>query len=964
MTNKEYIEVMRQLADELCDLRAALPHEISPQDILQWLDRNRPGWTEKLPLPLNPKDPTVLIRRALTIPSQKKQKISFIVRRELKWTPNAQSWEAFCLVGPHGILAGDVLPAMAQGKILHLEIQASGWPAAIQLRAQPLDSSHGSAGWNVARRDKRRSQLLALDTAATVSAWADGKAVGTGEILSALPDGVSVWAPQLGKNPETEEPIEQLERLEYIGERGQTPRSRIWLLAPVGALPVASDGVSLLAGPECLDEGGRNDAHLWCFAGDGFVDIGTRRMRVRTHAAECISETQRLFPAGLRLAGWVCLATGAPIWLGRPHIWHQQGNEIAIPLPWGKGEGKEIQAKSSRGRKNFNLIVTAQAQQEAIARITLHCLPAELSIKADEVSPGVVECEVAGLKTRSDQQWSVMFDGGENHVSLPFENGIARGKIVSSGEVPAAMRLVIAELHSGQSIELTRPWPSKHPFLVDDTKRLTQERQIFITQLSEFRAIGPDNAELLLLVRGQSQSGTIPLCSPAPLSTQAAFLRQLLAQDTRAADGSLAFSLLAKGVTSPILHVKRYARQCREWSGLGIMDPMLLPDHETAEIIAVEVSGKLKTTTYSTEVVPNGESAFTLGSHFSCNGQWMIYVTIDGKPYRPFFWLGSATLASPAPRTRQARIEGYVKQWEERLEAGALRDWYGRWRVIREAAEAGDAGALDEAQAIAHVPAAALCLLLVVEEEQINDVIALNEAIPLFWPCVPVKEFSRALVQAYRMRLEREREQDTLDPESQVNVRRPEEETVRVIGNRLCKIGERMPALRMHWVRGLYENGMLLDFMDFLNSGPLKPQPADPTTQFRDEIKATDCGSHEMRSRSALWNLAQDCARSVAQANRGDNNIRKIPRVSIPPRVPRANWQKLFPDGAIPGAEFGADDLIQAPYIAARLALGEGSQLSWEDRLSAQAALLFLSDFDSSYFEEALPWVIATLGPQ
>ena len=950
VTNEAYVKVMRQLADELCALRADLPEGLAAQDTLQWLDRHKPGWTNRLPLQLNPNDPTVLIRDALKIPRQKNNQTSFVAWRELERIPDTQNWRACCLVGSHGVLAGDILPSIAQGKILHLEIEAPSWPSSIQLRAEPLDFSHASGGWNVARRDKRRRQLLALDVAATVSAWADGKPVGTGEILPALPDGMSFWGPRLGKNPETEEQKELLDHLEYIGERGQTSRSRIWLVAPVGTLPVVREGVSLLAGPEFLETEDGNSVHLWCFSGNGYIDIGTQHMRIQTSATDFVTEVQRLFPAGRRLAGWVCSSTGAPIWLGHPHIWLQQGNKSAIPIVCGSGEGKEIQFKCSSGRKNFNIIVAAQLQHEVIARITLHRLPSGFSIKAQETAPGVVECEVSGLHNGPDQKWSVAFADSKNNILLPFEKGIARGEIVTQGENPADLHLIIAEQHSGQSIELTRPWPSRHPFLVDDEKRLTQEQQIFISQLSEFRAIGPDDAELLLDVRGQSQSGTVPLCSPAPLSAQAAFLRQLMAQDTRAADGELALYLLAKGVTSPTLRVKRYARQCTEWSRLGIMDPMFLPSHETAEIIAVEVSGRLKNNTYHRETIPKEDNTFTLGARFSCNGEWMVYVTIDGEPYRPFFWSVPAMRAGSSIQTRKARIEGYIEQWKERLESGVLRDWYGRWRVIREAAEAGDAGALDEAQAIAHVPAAALCLLLLVEEErQINDVIALNEAVPLFWPCVSIKEFSLALVAAYRMRFEHERAQNTLDPDNQEDIVLAKKETVRLIGNRLCKIVERMPALRMHWMRGLCENGMLKDFEDFLKSGSLKLQSADLTDQFRIEKQVTNSGSNEFRSCSTLWNLAQDCARSVAQASRGDNSIRKIPRVSIPAHVPRANWQKLFPNGSIPGAEFGAEDLIQAPYIAARLALGDGLQLSWEERLSVQAALLFLSNFDSSY---------------
>ena len=59
--------------------------------------------------------------------------------------------------------------------------------------------------------------------------------------------------------------------------------------------------------------------------------------------------------------------------------------------------------------------------------------------------------------------------------------------------------------------------------------------------------------------------------------------------------------------------------------------------------------------------------------------------------------------------------------------------------------EDGDIGALDQVQALAKVPVAAIALALRVPRKDLSEVLAIEAAAPIFWPTLTVSDFAKAM---------------------------------------------------------------------------------------------------------------------------------------------------------------------------------------------------------------------------
>jgi hypothetical protein len=80
--------------------------------------------------------------------------------------------------------------------------------------------------------------------------------------------------------------------------------------------------------------------------------------------------------------------------------------------------------------------------------------------------------------------------------------------------------------------------------------------------------------------------------------------------------------------------------------------------------------------------------------------------------------------------------------------------WERSWRLFQAARDGGDAGALDQVQALAKVPAFAVALLFRVAENEIAEALALEDATAIWWPASPLSAWADAIAAEHRRRRE------------------------------------------------------------------------------------------------------------------------------------------------------------------------------------------------------------------
>ena len=133
------------------------------------------------------------------------------------------------------------------------------------------------------------------------------------------------------------------------------------------------------------------------------------------------------------------------------------------------------------------------------------------------------------------------------------------------------------------------------------------------------------------------------------------------------------------------------------------------------------------------------------------DGLWLVQARAeDGTVARPFAW----SRVSRASSTRDARIGGYAAEMRDLLANPADAAWERSWRLFQAARDGGDAGALDQVQALAKVPAFAAALLFRVAESEIAEALALEDATAIWWPASPLSAWADAIAAEHRRRRE------------------------------------------------------------------------------------------------------------------------------------------------------------------------------------------------------------------
>jgi len=885
----DFARLLCDLVLALVELRATLPADLPPSAAERWLDANQPGWAVRLPLRMSPDIAEALIRPALNAErGALRQTLLAIAQRGLQ-QDNDGRWHGLVSLAAEGWLPSALLPKAADGLRLRLISQTAGRTKSVTYTATPEPG-----GWQMRRFGQSGPAQIAADPSApfALAAFADGQACGEAMLDPGLPspdEAASLW--RAADQAEGGEPRLLIPQ----PGSGRTRAGYLWLLAPEGVVPQADPSLTL-DGPYSGPGG-----DLWRATGAGSFCLGAQRFRVQTGADEEAPEAY-LYLFGPVLAGWR-LADGSSVYCGRPAIYGAVG----------AGGLHRIGAAEQRLRQGRLLganFVEWLRNDELLVRMRFVSLPEAAKLTLREEAPGRVVLVTAGLP----DGWRVNLHAGGAHSSGEATAPLA---LAVPGAAPGLVSLRLSDPATGTSLELVAPWPARSGMVLDPQgARLDRNLPLAAEALVGWRAIVPPFSQGYLqfrLVQGDKPhppvslrvSGHVALAAHLPL------IRALLAQG--GLDALVNLRLVVGAEQGFRLELGRYHEKAvltqdvlraglgREVPWSAEADAVLKVPQSMLELYAVDLGDPARIVTLDTIGGCNLRDA--LGED---GGPWLIQSRHQNRVQRGLIWS-----STPLPHsTRKARIATYRTEWLRLVDQPESDNWSKVWRLIAAAGQGGDAGVLDQVQALAGAPAAAVALALRVPTAELPMAMALEGVAPLFWPVLPISAFTQAM-QAELSR--------------QIDIRRtlfePQEaadEAGGALANRIGAILSHRPELAGHFGMALVNTGLI--------SLALSPE-------------------HRLKLAPVL--VPNPVARLEARAQDAARRFDRLPD-GVVGIVARYRSTKLSFSPQV-------QPLIDAPLVAAEMAVG----LRPAPDLGQTLTLINLRLVDTEYFDAALPAAIA-----
>lgn len=709
--HSDTILLFSDLVVALARLRARLPMDLLPAAAEAWLDHQQPDWRGTLPLRFSTGALEALIRPALQSERGEVTRAAGpLCRRELRRRADGAGWVAYAVVSNGAQLPAQFLPGVETTLRLRFLISTrdDGPPVAF------LGAPDGG-GWRLARTGAASETALRLDLEQplVLAAHADGRPVGeavadTGLSADTVP---RVWRAidQQEQSPS---------RLEPLAGRARTRSRWLWLLTDATTCPVAGDGVTMGA-PQPAPGG-----QLWPVTGTGTIAAGKHTVDVTTDA-DSEGEIHRLYLFGRHLPGWRCEDGQLPF-LGRPETWGAEGDGPLRILT-------KVVTVNAVSRRLGVFLATWLHDGVWVARSMFVSLPQEAHIEAAEVAPGRVRLRAVGLAAR----WHLHLRTAEVTATAAVDaSGEVELTLEVSGEAPASLQLRLSDPASGGSLVLVAPWPARRGMIVTpEGKRLTRDQALAVGSLGGWRGIAPPGQRGTLLLRcggagtevGVEVTGDMRLAAAEPLA------RLMLA--LHGFDAETRMNLVVDGEESRRLLLRRYD------NGAKFADGAFVAEGRGWRLLAVPLDPQ-----GPARCVEDVEGHFDVAA-WLCDtpALWLVQArSASGGAARPFVWS-----AIPPPfSTRDARIAAYVENWRRLLDNPTASEWGVRWQLIHDVHEGGDAGSLDQAQALGKVPAAAVSLLLQCREIDLASMLGLEGEAPIWWPTVPVDAWAAGVAVA------------------------------------------------------------------------------------------------------------------------------------------------------------------------------------------------------------------------
>jgi hypothetical protein len=692
--------LLADLALALARLRARLPGDLPAQAAEAWLDRQAPGWRQQLPLRLSAAALEALIRPALQADRGRPARPPGpLCRRELRRLAAAPGWGGYAVIGDGALLAGSFLPEAGTGRRLRLLALGDDAAAAMSFLAVPEDH-----GWVLSRAGSGAEALrLAPHRPLLAAAHADGRLVGEAILDAGIPP--AEFAPSVWRA--CDQHHETPARLELLGGAARTRAPHLWLLTGPDAEPVAETGVEIGV-PEPAPGG-----CLWRVSGQGRIAVGTQAVEIAT-GADAEAGSHRLHVFGRVLPGWRSEDGQLPL-LGRPEIWGEEGD----------GQLRRLSAGVAIFRTPTRLggrIAEWRDGGMVLARAGFLELPAGLRLGLAEGGAGSLRLDAEGL----EEGWHVRLQAaGESAAVQVGTDGRATLSLEVPGTPPARARLRLSDPRGGTAIVLVAAWPARRGLVIgpDDT-RLMRDRTVAVGALAGWRGIvPPGQAGGLLLRPGPGASLGIPVAGEVRLAAAEPIARLMLGLG--GLDAELPLHLVVGGDEGRRLTVKRYATE-----GGTIGRFRAAGGTWRLHALALDPPSDVRTLQDVTGVVEFAEWLGETGT------LWLVQARAEtGELARPMAW----SSATRPHTTRDARIAAYAEAWRGLMAEPLSTGWDAAWQLIRAARDGGDAGALDQVQALGEAPAAAIALLLRVSEAGLSEALALEGAAPLWWPATPLQ---------------------------------------------------------------------------------------------------------------------------------------------------------------------------------------------------------------------------------
>lgn len=851
----EQARLMAELACALVSLRGKLPEAVPRGAAVDWLDANLPDWRRQLPLRLSGHVLDVLIRPVLAAERLPAGRTEAPVIRQLRRSVDGSGWQGVAVIVDGAVLPADLLPQV--DRTLRLRLSAE---TGVAFLGQPE-----AEGWRLSWQGGGREAILPIDPSVPVvlSAFTDGTKRGDVILDAGLPlpaDAPTLWRPQ---DAQAMDP----EVLVPLSGRGRTRAGKVFLLAAPRQDPVA--GEALTIEPPQPGPGGR----IWPISGNGCVRIGNAECTVQT-GSDTDAPTPRLVALGKFLPGFVG-PSGAPVHLGRPQILGTEGD-----APLGSVQ-KSLAFREAQGRLG-GLIASWQADGVTLARLSLIVLPQTVSLVATELGGGRLRLECQGLQPG----WHVAILGpdAEARAVVP-PAGQVQLELVSK-ELPGVVTLRLSDPEAGTHLDLSALWPAREPILVEPGgRRVTTDRKLSLANLVGWRGLVPSGrGAVQLRDPGKSARIGFPVGGEVRLAAHAGVIGQALAFS--GPDGRINMRLVG-GTETPRLEIGRYDWESEE------AGPFRHLGHGRTDLAAVLLDEPAR------RQICTAEGRIDLAGWLGdVEGIWFVQGRSQHKGImRPFVW-SAQRLPFVSRDVRQA---GYEAEWRSLLEQPEDARWEAAWALISSVRAAGDAGALDQVQALGRVPEAAVALLFQTSRGERAAGLLLETEAPLWWPLVPWRAWASGIRVAHARMNARLKDTGIDESESLSAL-----QMSRVAG----EIVALRPELASHLGRAMLEAGL----------APIARDSGDRTIPLS-------------RPSSLLPKLAQEAARRFDWLPQGAGSLDPL-RLPLPPAVNEVNAPVMY-----------------APFVAAEVAAGLRAAPSPAETLQ----LIALRAADSIWFDAALP---------
>lgn len=723
LKDRDSVALFIDLAQAIFDLRESLPVGLAGDRGPDWLDRDRPGWQRDLPLRLTPQIVDNLIRPSLAAVYTRHLARLLPAFREIHLADS----------GTGRVQAVPVAVLAAQAS---LPVMALPGPEVPVLRLVPRFSSRRPLTYRALRsadspdRDLDRlgasgSETIPLDLCAALDfdVMADSQSLGVWPALTALPPaevGPSLWA---GREADST-------RLRQLSG-GRTRAASLWAALPLGQLPDLAPGLTAL---RRIDIAGASLVEL---QGQGVLRQGDHAIRIAT-GADSDSESASLCMFGRPLAAWR-LASGEPVYLGRPTVFAQKGEGALIVLS-GSQLRRTIRPNSLYGAEFCEWWV--RDEQLAIGRVI--CLPADLRIDLRETAPGGATMQVSGLPE------GVLLDLQAGAHSAHGRSGAGPLTLPPRTPDTAFVTLRMTEIASGRQLEMLAPWPSSQPhFILDGAVVPPRDLNLSFDDLTRLSYLAPGPRCRMTIGLDKGRSFEIKVSGLAPLVRHEPLLRRLMAQGT--SDNTVSLFLQNSAGETGRINLRRYhgqmsLRDDHLTLGLGAdlargatFAPKQRPGRAELHLLQVETGEDHALTVDVTEAGLNLRQATGIES-----GLWLVQGRFDGFQQRPVAWIGTPPDPEhPVPfRGRDLRIADYRAALQAQTQTAPLRAVL---RLILAARDGGDPAMLDQFHALAASPKALARMLFVLSNEDLQSLFSLDGSWSVFWPSLPVADLLTAL---------------------------------------------------------------------------------------------------------------------------------------------------------------------------------------------------------------------------